>query len=64
MTKKIRYWCDSGANIHSKYEDETTLEELGLSEAEWLALTETQRDEIMKEYAFGRLDWGYRLEDA
>ena len=64
MSKKIIYWCDSGANIHSCRKDETTLEELGFTEDEWFAMTEDKRDDVMREIALDRLDWGYELEDA
>lgn len=63
MSKKIKFWCDSGANAFSRYEGETTLEELGVSEAEWAALTEDQRDDLMRDFALERLDWGYALAD-
>jgi hypothetical protein len=64
MSKKIRFWCDSGANIHSMRKGTTTLDELGLTEAEWLAMTDDERDELMRDIACERLDWGYELEDA
>jgi hypothetical protein len=64
MSKTIRYWCDSGANIHSIRKGETTLDELGLSEAEWDAMTDDERDNLMRDVACERLDWGYALEDA
>lgn len=64
MSKKIKYWCDSGANAFSNREGTTTLEEVGLTEAEWDAMSEDNRDEFMREIACDRLDWGYVLEDA
>ena len=64
MSKKINYWCDSGANIHSCRRGEITLDELDLTEAEWNALSEDEQDEIMREIALDRLDWGYELEDS
>ena len=62
MSKKIKYWCDSGANIHSRREDETSLSELGLTEEEWHAMSDEQRDDMMREIAWDRADWGYELE--
>ena len=64
MSKKIKYWCDSGANIHSCRRGETTLEELGMTEEEWDAMTDERRDDVMREVACDRLDWGYTLEEA
>lgn len=63
MSKKLRIWCDSGANIHSCYEQEMTLEQLDISEEEWQSMGEKEKDEIMKEIAFDRLDWGYEEID-
>ncbi len=63
MSKKVKYWCDSGANIHSRYSDEVTLDELGYTESEWAQLSGYTQAEIMKDYALARLDWGYELVD-
>jgi hypothetical protein len=60
MTILIKYWCDSGANIHSKYEGEITVDEQGFTDEEWQALSEDEKEEIMKESAFERLDWGWK----
>jgi len=32
---KIRFWCDSGANIHSCREEVANIEQLGFTEEEW-----------------------------
>lgn len=64
MSKKIKYWCDSGANIHSCRKGTTTLDELGLTEEEWHAMSDEDRDDVMRDVACDRLDWGYALEDA
>ena len=63
MSKTIKYWCDSGANALSCREGEITLAELQMTEAEWLSLTDDERDEMMRDIACDRLDWGYALED-
>lgn len=60
MTIRIHYWLDSGANIHSCYEDETTTDELGIPDSEWREMTEEQKDEVMRELAWERSDWGWR----
>lgn len=64
MSKKIKYWCDSGANIHSCRKGTTTLDELGLTEEEWHAMSDEDRENLMRDIALDRLDWGYALEDA
>jgi hypothetical protein len=64
MSKKIKYWCDSGANIHSCRRGTTTLDELGLTEEEWHAMSDEDRENLMRDIALDRLDWGYSLEDA
>lgn len=59
MSRKFRVWLDSGANIHSMKEDVISLEELGYTNEEWDALTEDKQDDVMREVAFDRSDWGY-----
>ena len=61
--KIIKYWCDSGANHASCRNGEVSLEEIGLTEDEWLEKSDDERDEIMRDYALERLDWGYVIED-
>jgi len=41
----------------------TTLDELGLTEEEWHAMSDEDRDNLMRDIALDRLDWGYSLED-
>ena len=62
MSKKIKYWCDSGANIHSCRKGEITLEALGFTEEEWLELTDEQQELEIKEIALERFDWGFTYE--
>lgn len=63
MTIKIKYWLDSGANIHSQYEGKTTTDEIGITDDEWRSMTDQDKEEMMREYAFERSDWGYISED-
>lgn len=60
MSRTIEYWCDSGANIHSRRKGTITTEELGYSEEEWDMMEEDEREDIVKDIAFARLDWGFR----
>lgn len=55
----FKVWLDSGANCQSEYSVEVTTEDLGMTDAEWDALSEEGRDEIMKEIAFERSEWGF-----
>ena len=59
MSRKFKVWLNSGANIHSKYEVIVSLDELGISEAEWDAMPESEQESIMQEIAFNNADWGY-----
>ena len=59
MYKIIRVWLDSGANIHSRMERSFSTEDVGLTSEEWDELLEDQKEEIVKDYAFERADWGW-----
>ena len=59
MSRKFKVFLNSGANIHSKYETTTSLEELGIGEDVWDGMTEEERDEVMRDVAFDRSEWGY-----
>ena len=56
---KLRIWCDSGANAHSKREEIISLEDICLTKDEWEKMDEKQREDAAKEVAFAQLDWGY-----
>lgn len=61
---KFKVWLDSGANIHSCYDQEITLQEIGVSEEDWQGMTEDEQEEVMRDIAWSRMDWGYReIED-
>lgn len=59
MSKRFKVYLDSGANIHSKYEQVVELDDIGLTDEEWNEMPEKQRDEVMKEVALERMEWGY-----
>jgi hypothetical protein len=54
----IKAWLDSGANCHSLREIEFEIDE-----AEWNAMTEDERDEHAKEYAWDRMEWGWVIKE-
>lgn len=56
---KLRIWCDSGANAHSKREEIIDLKDLNITEDEWKKMSEDEREAATKEVAFAQLDWGY-----
>jgi hypothetical protein len=60
---RIKYWCDSGANIHSCNEGYVTLEELGLTREEWEAMSDKEKDVMMYDYAHNSYEWGYAEEE-
>lgn len=62
MTIKIKWWCDSGANIHSCLRDEITTDDLGISDEEWNEMSEESKIDLMREIALDRLDWGFTEE--
>ncbi|ELY5887230.1 hypothetical protein SNN87_001302 [Cronobacter sakazakii] len=60
MGRKFKVWLDSGANIHSKYEQVVDLEDdLGISDEEWEQMDDEVKNEFMKEIAWDRMDWGF-----
>ncbi|EOD9472352.1 hypothetical protein ACKJUG_000911 [Cronobacter sakazakii] len=60
MGRKFKVWLDSGANIHSKYEQVVDLEDdLGISDEEWEKMDDEGKNEVMKEIAWERTDWGF-----
>lgn len=59
MSRKFTVWLDSGANIHSRREVTVTLDELGIESDKWDAMTIDEKDDVMREIAWDRLDWGY-----
>lgn len=59
-SRKFRVWLNSGANIHSCREVTMTLDDLNITSKEWDEMSESERDEVMREVAFERSDWGFR----
>lgn len=60
MSRKFKVWLDSGANHDSCKTDIVSLDDLGIKDEEWCSLTTEEQDNIMREVAFDRSDWGYR----
>ena len=52
---KVKFVCDSGANIHSARTEVIDTEDYGYTDEEWLELSEEQKQEIVEEWACERL---------
>ena len=52
---KVKFVCDSGANIHSARTEVVDTEDYGHTDEEWLELSEEQKQEIVEEWANERL---------
>ena len=59
MSKVFEVWLDSGANFQSCRTIKVSLEELGYTDEEWDDLSTVEKEEIMREVAFERADWGW-----
>ena len=56
---KVKFWCDSGANIHSCREETVDTSDYGFSDEQWLALTEAEQFKIVREWANDYLEMGW-----
>ena len=64
MSKKFKVWLDSGANCESCREQIIDLNDFGISDDEWGAMTEEEQEEVMRDVAFDRSDWGFAEIDT
>lgn len=49
---KVKFVCDSGANIHSANEEIfDTVEDLGLDEGEWESMSEEAKNKMAEDWA-------------
>jgi hypothetical protein len=60
MSKTFRVWLDSGANVYSCYKRIVSLDELGIEDEEWDSMSEEERESVMRDIAWDRLDWGFQ----
>ena len=57
---KVRFCCDSGANIHScRSEILDTVEDLGFDEGEWETLSDDAKTSLLDDWAAARLEIYY-----
>jgi hypothetical protein len=59
VSKKFKVWLDSGANHQSCREQVVALEDIGISDAQWDAMTEEEKEAEMRDVAFDGSDWGF-----
>ena len=61
---KVKFYCDSGANIHSCREEVVDLvEDWGMTPEECAELTEDDKLELAQDWANDRLDIGMEILD-
>lgn len=53
---KIRFGCNSGANIHSERYEVFELSDLGYTEDEWKNLSDEGKQSLVNEWAWERLE--------
>jgi hypothetical protein len=56
---KIKFYCDSGANIHSRRTETVDISEIGYTEEEWKELSDDGKQEAAQDWANDRLEIGY-----
>jgi hypothetical protein len=64
MSQGLTIWLDSGANIHSKMEQNITWDELGLTEKEWDKMKPHSQEKLAKDIAFAFSDWGFVKQEG
>lgn len=54
---KVKFYCDSGANIHSRRaETIDTVADLGMEEGEWESMSDDAKQKVVDEWAYERLE--------
>jgi hypothetical protein len=61
---KVKFCCDSGANIHSeRSETVDTVIDLGMEEGEWEEMTDDQKYKVVEEWARERMEIYWKEEE-
>lgn len=55
---KIEFYCDAGANIHSRRKETFSLDDLGITAEEWAEMDEDARYKMAEEWAWEKLSIG------
>ena len=53
---KVKFVCNSGANIHSARQETFDTEDLGFTEEEWNKLSDDSKFEVVQDWANERLE--------
>ena len=53
---KVKFVCNSGANIHSARQETFDTEDLGFTEEEWNELSDDSKFEVVQDWAKERLE--------
>ena len=53
---KVKFVCNSGANIHSAREEVVDLEDFGISDDDWQIMSDNQKQEVVEYWAYDRLE--------
>jgi hypothetical protein len=57
---KVKFFCDSGANIHScRKETIDTVNDLGLEDGEWESLPDEEKQAFVEDWANEKLEIGW-----
>lgn len=62
MSRTFVAYLDSGANIHSRYKTEITLADMGITDEEFDEMSDEEKDDMFKEYAYECSEWGWYEE--
>ena len=57
---KVEFWCNNGANIHSKRTETFDMGGWGISDEEWREMSDDEKYEMVKEWMYERLDYGWK----
>lgn len=61
---KVRFFCNSGANIHSTRQEVVDLEKLGISDTDWRDMSEEEKYKVAEEWAWEKLEIGFEEGDS
>jgi len=56
---KVKFYCDSGANIHSCREEVADISDWGIEDDEWNGMTDDEKWKVAEEWANDSLEIGY-----
>ena len=59
MSRKFKTWLDIGTYSGCARKETVTLDELGIADEEWDAMSEDEQNEVMRPVICVDIDWGY-----